>query len=741
MEQPILEREIHLSDYLRVVQKRLWIILLIFVAAVTMTAANVSKLQPYYQAAARIQIERESPNIIGFQEVVPQGYNFWGEEYYETQVKLLKSRSLAQEVVRRLNLRARDMVTSGPAPPSPLRTTVVEPVKRLLGIAPPSPQAQSVAAEVAIESLEERRLVGMVQGMISISPVKGTQLVDLVGTSGNPRLAAAVVNALAEAFIERNLRLRINTTKDATKWLTTELEEARKKVETSENALQRYKEAKDILVSKDRQDLVAQKLDELNSALIKAKTERITLETRYQQMEKAGGDSKSQVTPDFLEDSMAQTLRKEYLELKNELETLSKTYTSKHPRIISLKERIKSQEEQIKAEINKVRKSIKNEYEVALAKERSFQEAVDQQKIMVQDLNQRYIQYDVLEREVQNNRRIYDVLLSRAKETGLVEGLQVGNIRIIDPAEVPGSPAGPNKNRSILLAVVLGLVGGLGFAFFLEYMDDSVKDPDDLEHYIQLPFLAPVPLIKPKGNHPKELVAHTESRSPAAEGYRSARTSIIYSSPDTHPAVLMVTSSGPEEGKTTTAINMAVTMAHDGKRTLLLDADLRKPRVHHVFHLGNEQGLTNLLTDASDVGKLARSTGVPNLWVVPSGPIPPNPSELLGSKRMKKLIASLRQNFDMVVFDSPPVISVTDASILASSVDGVLLVVKAGKTSRKIVLRAKKKLIEVRARIIGVILNAVNIRKSRYYYSPVYYYSYYGEEKKKRVRKKAQAST
>jgi capsular exopolysaccharide synthesis family protein len=543
-----------------------------------------------------------------------------------------------------------------------------------------------------------------------------------------------MANTLADAFIARSQSLKLSTTRDATDWLSAEMKEARKNLETSELALQRYKEANDIVSLENRQNMVVLKLEELNTVLTEAKTSRIAFETRYQQMQKVITDGELVDTlPEVIENSFVQELKGEYSRLQNELSDLSKTYTPKHPKIIRLKSQMESIQKQLDGEVEKVIASIENEYQVALAKEKSLQKAVDQQKQEVQALNQRSIKYGALEREVENNRRIFNTLLGRAKETGLAEGLQTGNIHIVDRAEIPLAPFSPRKRRSLMLAIMVGLLGGVGLTFFFDYLDDSIKDPDDLEEHAQLPLLASVPVIKTRrGKGPKELVADKDTKSFYAEAYRSARTSIIFSSPDSQPETILVTSPGPQDGKTLTAVNLAITMAHAGNRVLLMDGDLRRPRIHSVFGLTNDFGLTNLLTESTDIKLSLRNTDILNLAVMTSGPIPPNPSELFVSKRMGVLLETLMKRFDRIIIDSPPTISVTDANILAAVTDGVVLVIKAGKTSRRIVNRAKKNLEEVQGKLLGVILNAVDMRRSRYYYVPSYYYKYYGKHRERK---------
>lgn len=735
-----MDQEIHLKDYIKILQKRFWTIIAFFIIVVSLVSLNVSRQVPLYEARARLQIDRENPRVLNIQDVVQSERGYYGDDYYQTQYELLKSRSLAREVIERLGLASDPVFNPSIAPEEePAEPGLIQKAKAFISpkkeedkdtanVDPLSPESEKEAYAI--------RLINKFLGMVQINPLKNTRLVDIRSVSTSPKLAADLSNALAVAFIERNQRIRLKTTSQATDWLFEQIEEARRKVEESEMALQRYKEQYDIVSLENKQNLVVQKMSELSTALTAAKTERITIETRYDQMKKMAED-KAMIDslPEVLGNSLIQQLKREQSQMQNELSELSRTYTPKHPKIIRLKSQIESNKERLKAEVYKITNSIENEYKVALAKERSLQEAVEQQKKEVQSLNQKSIQYGALEREVENNQHICNLLLARAKETGLAEGLQAGNIRIIDKAETPLSPFAPKKFRSLILAIMVGMLGGVGLAFFLEYLDDSVKDPDDLEQYVKLPFLAAVPVIKLKNRKiSKELVAEKDSRSAYAEAYRSARTSIIFSSPDSKPSTILVTSPGPGDGKTLTATNLAVTMAQAGKRTLILDADLRKPRVHTIFNIDNKFGLTNLLTESTDMKTGLHKTPIANLAAMPSGPIPPNPSELLGSKRMKKFLEALQKSFDNIIIDSPPTISVTDANILSTMVDGVVLVIKSGRTSRKIIKRAKNRLEEVQGRIMGVVLNAVNIRKSRYYYSPHYYYSYYGDSRRKKSK-------
>jgi capsular exopolysaccharide synthesis family protein len=389
--------------------------------------------------------------------------------------------------------------------------------------------------------------------------------------------------------------------------------------------------------------------------------------------------------------------------------------------------------------------SVRNEYELAKKLEENLPLQIEEQKRQALDLDDRASTYAELEREVAQSRGLLERLESRQKETELAAALPTKNIRIVDKAEVPRAPVGPDRFRSLAMALLVGLMGGAGLVFFIEYLDRSVKDPGDLERLLNVPFLGPVPVIEAKKEGPlaRDLISAHEPKSLYAEAYRSLRTGVFFTSPDNPPKVLMVTSTGPQEGKTVTTINLALAIAASGKKVLLVDADMRKPRVHKVFGQKNSVGLSTLLGGEKDVGLALKETKVANLTVITSGQIPPNPSELLGTERMVRFLGILRERFDIVLIDSPPLISITDSVVLGSHVDGVILVAKAGATSREILKRGIAMLGEVNASIVGVVLNMVDYRKSTYYYHSHYYSYYYGEDSngkgKRRGRKEKMA--
>jgi succinoglycan biosynthesis transport protein ExoP len=415
---------------------------------------------------------------------------------------------------------------------------------------------------------------------------------------------------------------------------------------------------------------------------------------------------------------------------------------------VAIEAELKTLQKRKAQEVNRVINSLKNDYRVTLAKEKSLKTALAKQKKESLDLNQKAVQYGVLKRETESARNMYEVLIKRFKETTLTEDMRAGNIRVIDRAEVPEHQVKPRKKLNILLAIIVGFVTGIGLAFFFESLDNTIKIPEDVKQHLKIPYLGPVPLFaSEKEGNPgdamrPDLVAFHLPKSTASESFRGIRTSILLSSAESEPQIILVSSAGPREGKTITAANIAVTMAQSGSKVIILDCDMRRPKIHKLFGIPREHGISNLLASSSDVEGAIVRTRIPNLDVMPCGPIPPNPSEILGSKRMVNLLDTLRKRYTRIIIDSPPSTAVTDAVVLSKSVDGVILVIRAGETIRQMAKNGVAQFAAVGAPLIGAILNAVDLGRDSYYYYQYYYY-YYGEdqEKRKKSRRKRKSKS
>jgi len=444
--------------------------------------------------------------------------------------------------------------------------------------------------------------------------------------------------------------------------------------------------------------------------------------------------------PEVLANDVIKEIKKMEVELYNRMSELSKKYGSKHPKMIAIASELEELKRRKAVEAQQVVSSIRNEYKLAVAREQSLKRAFAKQQQASLDLNKKAFQYNVLQRQAESARQMYDLLIKRFKETSLTEEMKTGNIRIVDRAQVPIYPIKPDKKRSLMLAAVVGLFLGVGLAFLLEYLDNTVKLPDDIRDRFKIPYLGPVPAFprESEDGHHGDLVILHSPKSSASESFRGVRTGIVFSSADSAPQSILVTSAGPAEGKTLCAANIAVTMAQAESRVLLIDCDMRKPRVHKVFDIQRAVGISSVLVGKEQIGSAIVPSGVENLDILPVGPLPPNPAEIVGSKHMKQLVDSLRRHYGRIIIDSPPVTAVTDAQVLSRIVDGVVLVIRAGDTPRPIVENGLSQLRAVNARILGAILNGIKMGRDSYYYYQYYYYYYGddGEKKKKGGRRK-----
>ena len=746
------EEQINLRDYLYVIQKRRWTVITVFAVIVITVAILAFTATPIYEATARLIIDKENPNVVSIQEVMSVDAS--GSDYYQTQYKIIESRTVAREVIRHLNLDKSEEFFPKPKDDliSNLKRSIQETIafwkdsitsllrtgdesipKTLLGFEPDSP------------------LVSDFIKRIKVSPIRNSRLVDVRFEGKDSVLAATIVNTLADVYISQNLETKLRAVQDAVKWLHNRIQEERKKVEKAEQALLRYKEKHSIITdfSSDVENITAQKLAYLNTQVVEAESNRVEAETRYKQaMALTGTPDMLDSIPEVLNNELIRQIKSMEVELFKRMSELSKKYGQKHPRMVAIESELNTLQKRRIQEVSRVINSLKNEYKVALAKENSLKAALAKQKKESLELNQKAIQYGVLRRESESARYMYELLIKRFKETSLTEDMKTGNIRIVDRAEVPEYPIKPKKKLNILLAIIVSLLTGTGLAFFFEYLDNTIKVPEEVEKHLNIPFLGSTPLFSTKnkwnirGDTSPELIAFNYPKSTASESYRGIRTSILFSSAESVPQVILITGVGPQEGKTITTANLAVTMAQADSKIVILDCDMRRANVHKVFGTANDHGISNLLVGNSNMREAIHHTRIPNLDVIPCGPIPPNPSELLGSTRMKTLLNSLRKHYAHILIDSPPSIAVTDAVVLSKSVDGVILVIRAGYTAKEIIKSGITQFGAVGTHILGAVLNGVDMSRDRYHYQ--YYQYYYGKDgdrrKESRRKKKSKNS-
>jgi succinoglycan biosynthesis transport protein ExoP len=571
-------------------------------------------------------------------------------------------------------------------------------------------------------------LAGIISSGIVVSLVKNSKIVNISYTSTNPEFATLVANSVARAYIEEILDMRMSSTKYSIDWMTKKAEEEKVKLDKSERALQDYMRANDIVTLQNKVAITPEKLTEFNAQLIKAGTKRKELESLYNKVVK-GSIKDAETILAIASETTLQSLRGQILKAEQNIEELSKKYGKKHPALIRAKEELNVLEQKRDQEIRRVIASIKDEYDLARSNEGSLRGMLSSTKEEALNLNEKFIQYGVLTREVETSRQLYDALIKGIKEQSVTEEIRTVNVWVVEKAERPGAPVKPKKSLNILLGIIVGLFGGVGLAFFFEYLDNTIKSPDEAETRLGVP-LGIIPLLDSKEQSIEEVVLK-EPQSAFAENYKGIRTPILLSSAGRPPQNILITSMGPEEGKTVTSINLAIAIAQSEHPVLLIDSDLRKPRIHKIFGLDNSNGLSTYLAGVSSDINIVTGP-VPNLSIIPSGPLPPNPSELLGSNRMNELMGALNEKFDIIIWDSPPLMTVTDGLILSKTLDVTIIITRAGKTTYDIVRRGLKSLGDIKSHVLGVVINALDVKKSGYYYYKYYDYYYSSKEESKR---------
>lgn len=716
------EDEINLLDLWRVLVRRKWTILIFFLI-VTVAGVTASFLMtPTYRAKVTLLINRETPKVVEYQDISSAATASSGQDFYQTQYGLLKSRALASRVVEDLGLVQR--ANLGAEQDTSLWSRLTSSLEAAFG----EDQSLNDAADKASREEIKAGLVGRIQRGLTVEPVRDSQLVTVYYDSPDPQFSAQVANALAEAFITTNMERRYDATSYARDFLQDRLLQVKARLEETEQKLVQYANRHDIINVGEDQSLVARELQEMSVALAAAQEDLARKKAIYQQMQEATG----QGLPQILESPIIQQLKVTLGQVERDYGENLYVYKPDYPKMEQLRDRIVHVKARIAEEVGNVRSAIRSNYEAAMALERLLRAKVQAMKQETKDLAQRRIQYQVLKRETDTNRQFYDGLLQRYKEVSVAGGVGLNNISVVDPARIPEVAYKPDIKLNALLAMVLGLMGGIGLAFLFEHLDDTLKQSDEMEQLLGLPALGLIPLLDARNKvlpsgEALALIGHEDKRSTFAEAYRSVRTALQFSTPEGAPKSLLVTSAGKGEGKSTTAASLAIQFAQTGQKVLLIDADLRNPSLHRTLELDNSLGLTNYLAGESTPVEISQPTIVPNLFIISSGPLPPDPAGLLGSARMLSLLSTAQEKFDYVIVDGPPILGLADALVLGNLVEGTLFVVSAGNTRRAFAQGAIKRLRTGKTHILGGILTKFDSRSHGtgygYGYSDYYYYS------------------
>jgi len=697
-----VREERHVLDYLRVITKRRWTAIptLLIVLAAVMLPSFLSV--PIYEATSKVLIDAEHQNIIMFKEVVEQQNAT--ADYYQTQYQILASRALARATIEKLKLWNHPLLGGGPS-------AAAKPPQA------PAPGAETEAAESAMQA----PIVDRFLSNLSVNPIRNSRLVEVKFRSSDPAFAATIANALAETYIARNLEFKFAASKDASDWLANQLEGQRKNVEQTELALQRYREQNNATSSADAE--LMQKLGGLTSAVMEAKTARIAREAAYKQLKDVENDPAAMAAlPGIAGSAGVQKVKEELADLQRQEAQKRDQLGPLHPDMVAIRSGIQQAQKKLAVEVAAAAQAIESEYSAAQARERSLTEALEGQKVDVLASNRKAIGYAALERDAVSNRQIFEALLQRAKETGISGELKTNNIRIADPADVPRTPVWPRRQRDLLFGLMLGSVAALGMAFLTEYMDNKIKSPEEIRN-LGLPCLGLVPKIPTKKRGGTAPLLNNGVPDSFAEAFRAVRSNVLFSA-SASAGTLVVTSTGPREGKSLVASNLAAGLAMAGHNVILIDVDMRRPRAHEIFDVPLEPGLSNALVSKTKASEIIHRSSIPNLWVVSAGKIPPNPAELLSSQAFRAWVNAVKPHFDWVVLDAPPVLAVTDASIVAHTAAGVIFVTSADMTDQQAALRAVEQLSAAKARFLGAVLNRVNLKRNAFFYAPYYRQEY-----------------
>lgn len=739
------EDALPLQRYYRLLMARRWQIMAVTTVVVVVALIQAFTTTPLFRSGATLQIDPETPSILGNESASDLAFGSKGmEEYLATQTRKLQTRNLARRVIEELDLGSQPAFTepaSGGFFIERFKGTVSF-LKGLFG-----------GGETG---LDERLLVDRFLDNLSVQGLRNTHLVEVSFTNRDPQLAARIVDTLVEEFIEQTLESRFEATAKVTEFLSGQLTDFKSSVEGGEGDLIAYARANDIVSLNERETIDAQKLADLSNEMTRVESELIQQRSRYETVRQATVDT----FPQHLVNPVISRLEAEQSARRQELAGLSSSYGPEWPTVKELRQQIDELDAQIRREKQTALDAARQRYEMALDRYQRLSAAAAEQRKVVDQLNDDSVQYNILRREVDTNKELYEGLLQQLKEAGISAGLSWSNITLADSAEVPRRPSYPRRSLALAVALALGLFLGIGWALLAEAMDDTFNSTEEVSQVLRLPALGVIPMLegyaeassskvgqrRGKSSHDRATAVVTyetvnDLSTPSWEAYRSLRTSLLLSHSGKPPQTILVTSALPGEGKSTTVANTAIVLAQTGARTLILDLDMRRPTMAKKFGLRDQEGMSTFLSGNSDLSSQVQETRFPNLYLVAAGPPAPNPSELVGAQRMRSGLEVLQQHFDYIVIDSPPCLEITDALVLSTLADGLLLVVRAGKTPKELVRRASDRVLRVGGKILGVLVNAVDMRHSTYGYYHGYYRSYYrshyGEGGDSRVRKSA----
>lgn len=718
--------------YLFIMRRHMWPALTVLFISTTLGLVRAFKAPPIYEATARILVERQRPRVMRLEDVADSGALWWGPEYYRTQEQLVQTRAVLDLALE--NPALRELFESKPgekhARSESAYTRFRHLLKALLGVPAPLPPEPWERLRAAVRAKH----------------IMDTQFIVVQSSHTDPQKAALIANAVAGAFVRYHMLRRMEVSNDVFLYLEEQKNKEERALREAEEELQRYRESTKITAlssSDETEHPVIKRLALLNDELTQTQLKRIELESQSRIIGEAMHADRARLTPRnenlfsipaVLNDPTVAQLRSALVSAESDRAALAEIYGPEHPRMQAVLSRISSLQSELQQALNNVHAALATQVDVLREKEQALKDQYEEQNRLALDLGRESLAFQRLQNEVERHRKLYDVLVQRMREVELSSDYTRTNVELVERAAVPKVPSAPNKVRMVLTAILFGLVLGIGLALFLEHADDTVRTPDDLELRVGIPVLGFIPEISVTKNVESKsayraLICAVEPTSSAIEAFRNIRTSLFFAGPAEESKLLVITSGGPGEGKTMVACNLALVIAQSGKRVLLVDGDFRRPQVHRLFSLDNKVGFSSVLVGEKSLEEAIQKTVhdvniIENLDILTCGPSPLNPTELLESSAVQHLLQDLRHKYDRIILDAPPVLFVSDASIMSTVSDGVILVVRANRNTRAQALRARKQLEKVNARIIGGILNGVRVTRFGHYYSDFYYHGY-----------------
>lgn len=723
------EQRIHLRDYLRVLSKRRSLIFTIFGLTFLTIAVLTFTTPPIFTAESQVLIEKNYSSK-GLEDSMGR----YEPDFLSTQSEIIKSANVALKVVEneKLSTKYRHYFTSEKehsllATLANFTAGLMQPIFDLLKNGSETEGIQHAAQEPPGEEpvTEEDIIAEILRENLEVRAIKNTKIVRISYSDKNPAIARLVTDAIVKAYMDEMLEIKLASSSYSIKWMTDKAQIEREKLEYSERELQRYMRENDLVTVEDKLTILPQKLEEFAGQISRAEAQKKELKDQLEQIKTAGDDlDRLESIPVLSSNDILISVRERIYKAKQTKQELSQKYGYKHPKMISINDELQSLDDEKRHEIGRILSSITNSYELATSKEKSMKDLLAEAKGEILNSNEKYMQYKIMKREIDSNRVMYETLQEGIKKAGVTDQTQSVNIWVMKKATQPKFPSKPNKKRNLLLGMILGILGGAGFAFFIEYLDNTVKNSQELEDKFGVTVLGSIEELKePKSNI--DTYVAKQPLSPIAESYRLIRSGLLLSSAERPPKTMLITSMNAKEGKTATTANLARILSQSGNSVIVIDCDLRRPRMHEVLGVTSKEGLSSFLT-GTKTENIIQQVPNENLCVITSGPIPPAPAELLGSVKMKELLDKLSTKYDFILLDSPPVQSVTDSLVLSQYVDGTIIVIRAGKTTNDDMDSGMKKLTDIRARFLGFVLNGMKSRDmGKYYYG---YSSYYKKE-------------